>query len=266
VALYTSQALCNPAAMSGWSSIVELRRYTLHPGQRDVLIELFDERLVEPQEDVGMKILGQFVDLDDPDSFVWLRGYRDLASRPVGLASFYGGPVWKANRDAANATMIDSDNVLLLRPAHPGSGFVLPERRPAVGAHAGDRGAIAATVAYLGDAPQAADALELFESTIVPAVSDAGGALLASFVSERSPNDFPALPVREDESVLVWFVAFPDRPRLDAGWDRLGHAEGPLSRRLGLERPLERLRLIPTRRSLVAGHGSPSRRARTSRV
>ena len=38
--------------------IVELRQYTLHPGQRDVLIELFDRELVESQEAVGMAILG----------------------------------------------------------------------------------------------------------------------------------------------------------------------------------------------------------------
>ena len=30
--------------------IVELRQYTLHPGQRDVLIDLFDREFVESQE------------------------------------------------------------------------------------------------------------------------------------------------------------------------------------------------------------------------
>jgi hypothetical protein len=32
--------------------IVELRQYTLYPGQREVLIDLFDRELVETQEDV----------------------------------------------------------------------------------------------------------------------------------------------------------------------------------------------------------------------
>ena len=40
--------------------IVELRQYTLHPGQRDVLIDLFDREFVESQEALGMKIIGQF--------------------------------------------------------------------------------------------------------------------------------------------------------------------------------------------------------------
>src|SRR5437899_2034129 len=108
--------------------IVELRQYTLHPGMRDVLIELFDRNFIESQEALGMKIIGQFRDLDDPNRFVWLRGFPDMASRAQALQDFYGGPVWKVHREAANATMIDSDNVLLLRPASPASGFSLENR------------------------------------------------------------------------------------------------------------------------------------------
>jgi hypothetical protein len=50
--------------------IAELRQYTLHPGKRDVLIELFDREFIESQEAVGMRIIGQFRDLDNPDRFV----------------------------------------------------------------------------------------------------------------------------------------------------------------------------------------------------
>src|SRR6478609_2910222 len=119
-----SSPLCCP--------VVELRQYTLHSGKRDVLIELFDREFVETQEEVGMKIIGQFRDLDHQDRFVWLRGFRDMNSRGKALSDFYGGPVWKAHREAANATMIDSENVLLLRPALPTSGFSLEnlERAP----------------------------------------------------------------------------------------------------------------------------------------
>jgi hypothetical protein len=53
--------------------IVELRQYTLHAGKRDVLIDLFDREFVESQEALGMKIIGQLWDLDNPNRFVWLR-------------------------------------------------------------------------------------------------------------------------------------------------------------------------------------------------
>src|SRR5215475_13525418 len=127
------------------SQVLELRQYTLHPGARDTLIELFDRAFVETQEELGMRVLGQFRDLAAPDRFVWLRGFPDLASRAARLEAFYGGPVWKANRDAANATMIDSDNVLLLRPVGPDAGFLLPATRAAAAAAAGATGATRST-------------------------------------------------------------------------------------------------------------------------
>jgi NIPSNAP len=99
--------------MSG-CDVIELRRYALHPGARDTLIELFERELVEPQEAVGMRVLGTFRDVDDPDSFVWIRGFADMAARGAGLQAFYGGSVWAEHRDAANATMIDSE-----RPGEP---------------------------------------------------------------------------------------------------------------------------------------------------
>jgi hypothetical protein len=105
--------------------IVELRQYTLHRGRREVLIELFDREFIESQEALGMDVIGQFRDLNNPNRFVWLRGFRDMPSRARGLEDFYGGPVWKAHREAANATMIDSDNVLLLRPARKVLNFSL---------------------------------------------------------------------------------------------------------------------------------------------
>jgi hypothetical protein len=55
-------------------SVFELRQYTLYPDQRDVLIELFDREFVETQEAVGMRVVGQFRDLDRADRFVWVRG------------------------------------------------------------------------------------------------------------------------------------------------------------------------------------------------
>src|SRR5262245_23922182 len=96
--------------------IYELRQYTLHPDQRDVLIELFEREFVESQEALGMRLVGTFRDLDDPDRFVWIRGFPDMETRRQALTDFYYGPVWKAHAAAANATMIDSDDVLLLRP------------------------------------------------------------------------------------------------------------------------------------------------------
>jgi hypothetical protein len=54
--------------MSSGCPVVELRQYTFRHGQRDVLIELFDPEFIESQEAVGMEVIGQFRDLDRPES------------------------------------------------------------------------------------------------------------------------------------------------------------------------------------------------------
>jgi hypothetical protein len=68
-----------------------------------------------------MPVFGQFRDLDRPDVFVWIRGFADMTARHRGLHAFYDGPVWAAHREAANAMMVDSDDVLLLETAEAGS-------------------------------------------------------------------------------------------------------------------------------------------------
>src|SRR5947207_516122 len=236
--------------------IVELRQYTLHPGKRDVLIDLFDREFVESQEALGMEVIGQFRDLDNPNRFVWLRGFRDMPSRAQVLKDFYGGPVWKAHREAANATMIDSDNVLLLHQATPTSGFSFGNKeRPQAGANEARSELILATIYYL-DAPVDAPFVQFFEKTVKPAVIGSGATVLAYFVTEHSENTFPALPVREGENVFVWFARFNDPAvyeRHIAAVTQFPRWRNEISKELArrLKREPEILKLSPTTRSLL---------------
>src|SRR5213083_1914691 len=146
--------------------VIELRQYTLVPGKREKLIALFEQEFIESQESTGMIVVGQFRDLNNPDRFVWIRGFNDMTSRASQLHEFYGGPVWKKNREAANATMIDSDNVLLLHQATPTSGFSFGNKeRPQAGANEARSELILATIYYL-DAPLDAGFVEFFEKTV----------------------------------------------------------------------------------------------------
>jgi hypothetical protein len=229
--------------------IVELRRYALHPGQREVLVKLFEERFIESQEALGMSLLGQFRDLDDPDSFVWLRGFADMPSRRRGLTGFYDGPIWARYRDQANATMVDSDNVLLLRMPSAQAALNVPWRDPVAEAQA--NGPVAAVIAPVAEADRA---LELFEREIASAAVTAGDTLLGYFVSETGPNNFPRLPIREDVQVLVFLVGYSDEASLDAAKGVLGDLARVLTEEG--EQP-EVLRLAPTPRSLLGGNSAP---------
>src|SRR5262252_7390861 len=237
-------------------AVVELRQYTLHPGQRDVLIELFERKFVDPLEEAGMTVMGQFHDLDRPDRFVWMRGFRDMYRRAQGLAAFYSGPVWHAHREAANATMVDSDNVLLLRPARDGAGIAIPERRHAVrSAPPRSHRRIVVTINPLAK-PADSQRITRFETVLAPALEDVGARVLGYYVTESSANTFPRLPVREGEHVFVWFTSFADDAayakhcaRLDASpsWRDCIDAWNE-----GLVAAPEVLRLAPTPRSLIS--------------
>jgi hypothetical protein len=241
-----------------YSPIVELRQYTLHAGKRDELIELFDREFVETQEAVGIQVIGQFRNLDDPDQFVWLRGFNDMSAREQSLHAFYSGPIWKEHRNAANATMIDSDNVLLLRLAHPTSGFSLThEPRLPQSSHTIRAGFVTATIYYL-NTPVTTNFISYFENTLHPILMDADACVLAYFVTEDSPNTFPALPVREGENVFVWFAGFPDQDAYERHVETLAKSKlwtDEISRSLKrqLKGKPELLRLTPTTRSRLTG-------------
>ena len=237
--------------------IAELRRYTLHPGQRDILIDVFERYLIESQNEAGMEVLAHYRDLDDPDTFVWFRGFRDMASRGDALPAFYlYGAAWRTHRGAANATMIDSDDVLLLREARPGSGFGAPTQpRAPVGAQAAaDARVIVTTYSFAG--PAGAAFLDFFERTLAPAAAQAGAKLLAAYASEYSANNFPRLPVREGENVFVWVAGFDSQAEFERYPQAL--AESPHWRdevqptlSQWLSKPAAVHRLVPAARSLV---------------
>ncbi|HJZ72662.1 MAG TPA: NIPSNAP family protein [Vicinamibacterales bacterium] len=222
--------------------VVELRQYTFKPQQRDVLIDLFDRHFVESQEAVGMKVVGQFRDRGNPDRFVWLRGFPDMPARHKALEAFYDGPVWAAHKARANDTMVDSDDVLLLRPARPDLAFQLD----ALGPESISRGIGPATVlAGIHQIPRGgSDVVSLFEAQVLPQFRANCLRLLGVFITESALNTFTRLPVREGERVLVWFGLVEGAQVTSVSLDRM-KAPGNW--------PALLLELEPTSRSIMGG-------------
>lgn len=229
-------------------TVIELRQYRMKPGRRDDLIALFERAFVESQEACGMSLLGQFRDLDAPGHFVWMRGFESMATRKAALEGFYGGPVWRAHREAANATLDDNDDVLLLKPPVAAARLDLPARRPD-GTDLGPASLIGLTIQAL-DGPPPTDFAARFEDEVRPALEAAGAAVLGWMVTETAENTFPRLPVREGEQVLAWIGRFADEQAYAGHLVRaeragLGDGFGLRSKR-GV---IQRLRLEPTARS-----------------
>lgn len=190
-------------------AIVELRQYTLHPGRRDELISLFESEFFESQQACGIRIDGIFRDPDRPDVFVWLRSFPNMEARRASLEAFYGGAVWRRFRNAANATMVDSDNVHLLAGLRPSPRADL-------------RGPLFGAVYQAADWPSRCVFADLARQ---------GMRLIGGWTTEPSPNTFPRLPVREGENVFFGLIDGGDRETLAA------------------TRPAQLFELVPTARS-----------------
>ena len=194
--------------------IVELRRYRLHPGQRETLIDLFEREFLASQEAVGAHVLGTFRDEHNPDSFVWLRGFADMERRKSALEAFYNGPVWARHRDAANATMIDSDDVHLLRAINPQGGLKLTDlmRYPGHG------------YALLVSELRFPEMVGNYHLWLRLFLRKAGALPIASLATLPAANNFPRLPVWQNRTVHVALlrsdVAVPPLPSDLRGWLR----------------------------------------------
>ena len=187
--------------------VLEFRRYTLLPGARDVLIDLFERHLIAPQEELGAQIIGHFRDLDHPDRFVWLRAFRDLPSRRRALEAFYSSEVWGAHRDAANATLVDHEDVFLLRPP---AGTDLRHGLTHVRPPDGERRGVFTSAVWQLAAPLSADAVTSFGCRLERLVQDSRGTWDTLLLTEPTPNNYPRLRIREGEDVIVAFARFDD--------------------------------------------------------
>jgi len=239
------------------SAIVELRQYRHVPGRRDALIALFEREFLEEQERLGMAILDQFRDLDDPDRFVWLRGFPDMPTRQRGNEAFYGGEVWARHRDAANATLMDHTDVLMLRPVGEVGGYPTEGERPPVGATAVPECLVVANVWPL-DPGKEGEFPAYFDGVVAPVLREAGATLLATYATEHSPNNYPRLEIREGEHVFVWLAWFRDVRAYEGFCANLARSErwtgevaGALAGLMAGEPEMRRL--VPTARSRMRG-------------
>jgi heme-degrading monooxygenase HmoA len=94
--------------------IVEMRTYTLKPGKREKFLEIFRTKSMPAHAEIGMRILGPFLSIEDPDVFFFMRGFPDLAAREPMKARFYEGELWKRELENLLMPMIEKYEVVLV--------------------------------------------------------------------------------------------------------------------------------------------------------
>lgn len=94
--------------------IIEMRTYKTKPGRRSEFLEIFRTKSVPAHDEIGMKILGPFLSVEDPDTFFFMRGFPDLASREPMKAKFYEGKLWKEELESVVMPMLEKYDVVLV--------------------------------------------------------------------------------------------------------------------------------------------------------
>lgn len=175
-----------------------------------------------------------------------------MNERRLMLSAFYEGSIWCAHCDAAIATMIDSENVLLLRPTHDRSANSAVTNRRDTGSFGRDA-LVVANIHYV-DRSAIKDFTQFFEKTMDPVLKSTGAHVIAAFETDPTKNTFLKLPVRESETVLIWLTSFRDARQFEdhvtalrrlPDWRK--HARPDVLRQFS--RKPEVLKLAPTPRS-----------------
>jgi len=99
---------------TGRTTIIEMRTYRTKPGMRSEFLRIFRAKSIPEHVDIGMKILGPFLSVDDPDTFFFMRGFPDLPSRDPMKAKFYEGELWKKELEQVLLPMLEKYDVVLV--------------------------------------------------------------------------------------------------------------------------------------------------------
>ena len=94
--------------------ILEMRTYKTKPGCRLQFLEIFRSKSMPAHAQIGMKILGPFLSVEDPDTFFFMRGFPDIASREPMKEKFYEGELWKGELENILMPMLEKYEVVLV--------------------------------------------------------------------------------------------------------------------------------------------------------
>ena len=94
--------------------IIEMRTYKTKLGCREKFLEIFRTKSIPAHDEIGMKILGPFLSVEDADVFFFMRGFPDLDSREPMKAKFYEGELWKQELENVLMPMLDRYEVVVV--------------------------------------------------------------------------------------------------------------------------------------------------------
>jgi hypothetical protein len=94
--------------------IIEMRTYKTKPGKREEFLAIFTTKSLPAHREIGMKIIGPFLSIEDADTFFFMRGFPNLESRGPMRDRFYEGELWKTELEHTLLPMLEKYDVVLV--------------------------------------------------------------------------------------------------------------------------------------------------------
>ena len=94
--------------------IIEMRTYQTKLGRRADFLEVFRSKSIPAHTEIGMKILGPFLSVEDPDTFFFMGGFPDVAARELMKAKFYEGELRKRELENILMPMLEKYEVVVV--------------------------------------------------------------------------------------------------------------------------------------------------------
>jgi len=94
--------------------IIEMRTYKTKPSKHSEFIEIFRARSIPAHKEIGMKILGPFLSVEDPDTFFVKRRFPDLPSHEPIKEEFHDGELWKGELEKILLPMLEKYEVVVV--------------------------------------------------------------------------------------------------------------------------------------------------------
>jgi len=88
---------------NGELQLFELRTYHTHPGKLEALHKRFREHTCQLFAKHGMTNIGYWVPQGQPETLIYLLGYKDQEAREASWKAFQHDPAWKAAYTASHA-------------------------------------------------------------------------------------------------------------------------------------------------------------------
>ena len=193
-------------------NVLEIRNYLFKENMAEHFIDYFEANLIFSLQDANMPILGQFRLNGEPERFVFIRGFSDMAARLAALRDYYSGPVWEKWGAVANEMMLEWHNVHLLRPLGS-TDLTCGLNADSMSADLAE-GTISPYVGVVGidfyeaQSGKRAGLIEAFQSNVVPAYEREAIQVRGLLVAEMSENEYPRLPAIQNEDELVVVTAY----------------------------------------------------------